>query len=864
MPPRHCLRTGTATLALFALLSVVALYGCPAGDASCTRSSDCPPGEICSEGRCVRGTDAGTDLGTDVEIDVGTDVSENVDTSSSDSPVVDGTPTCTEGQVCDGGVCRNGRCCPVSRVCGDSCCSAGEICFANACVTPGRACRTSADCDPGSYCEPSLGTGSMSDGGMPDGGVIDGSVGDAGRNDGGRVCSAPAPIPGRCLALPPRCPEGDAGVDAGPAGDGGCIARCEYRPPTGRLNAEIAWSWGQPRPPAQYPQHIDVWSTPAVGRIYDANCDGRVDALDPPNLVFVSGNSQGTCCQCTGSSPSACLTGVLRVLDGRTGADLLSVRAASRASIGFAGVSVAVGDLDSDGDMDIAAVTGEGYVVVIDRDGNVLRTSDRPIPGSNNASFGWGGGLAIADMDGDGAPEIAYGPTVYTTAGGGLRLRFSGTAGGGGENVATYLSTFADVDGAADGRLELVAGKVVYRADGSVLWNRTDLRDGFPAVADFDADGRPEVVLVSNGQVWILDGANGSTRLGPVTLPGMGFGGPPTVADFDGTPGPEIGVAQANYYTVLDPDFRMRQLRVLWRAPNHDLSSSVTGSTVFDFEGDGVAEVLYADECFVWVYDGPSGNVRFVGLTSSFTATEASLVADVDGDGHAEIVAVANGADPRGWRCNVAPWNAPDPVTGRPAWTPPMGASAYRGIWVYRDRARSWVGTRPMWNQHTYHVTNVCVPGDDACGPGAHEGQIPVRERPNWTLPWLNNFRQNVQQSGLFNAPDATVTLAVQCTHPPTLVASVRNLGEAPLPEGVVVGFFLLGDGGETMLGTARTTTALFPGGVQNLTLSAPSGTSTSATFVARILVDPMMPTFRECRSGNNSSAPARAVCGPG
>ena len=90
------------------------------------------------------------------------------------------------------------------------------------------------------------------------------------------------------------------------------------------------------------------------------------------------------------------------------------------------------------------------------------------------------------------------------------------------------------------------------------------------------------------------------------------------------------------------------------------MSSSVTGSTVFDFEGDGIAEVVYADECFLWVYDGPTGHVRYAGLTTSFTGTEASVVADVDGDGHAEIVLVSNGADPTRWRCNLPEWTAPN------------------------------------------------------------------------------------------------------------------------------------------------------------------------------------------------------------
>jgi hypothetical protein len=812
----------------------------------------------CPDGGCVV-----NDLGRDVSRDVAPSLDARADSAPDvvrdgglDARPLDGP--CAESQPCPGGVCLGGACCPSARACGTACCGAAQTCFANACVTPGAACRTSAECGVGGYCEPALGD-------APDGGVTDAGSGDAG--GGGRACTAPLPPPGRCLTLPPRCPEGDGGVaDAG----AGCIARCEYRPPVGRLEAETAWSWGQPRPPGRFPEHVDVWSTPAVGRVYDANCDGRVDALDPPDVVFVSGRSihamtgLGTCCQCNATVPTACHTGVLRVVDGRTGADLLALDRPAATSMGFAGVSVALGDLDNDRDMDIAAVNAEGHVVVLDGGGRVLMTSDRPIPGADAAAFGWGGGLAIADMDRDGFAEIAYGTTVFSTAGGRLTLRYTATGASGGGNVSQSLTTFADVDDAPDLNLELVAGRAVYRTNGSTLWSRMDLPDGFPAVADFDGDGRPEVVLVGNGSAYVLNGATGETRLGPLALPGMGAGGPPTVADFDGDRRPEIGVAQANFYAVLEPDLARNTFTVLWRAANHDLSSSVTGSTVFDFEGDGAAEVIYADECFVWVFDGRTGAVRWTGLTTSFTATEASVVADVDGDGHAEIVVVSNGADPSpmGWRCNEAPWNAPDPMNNRVAWTPPPDQTAWRGVRVFRDVSRSWVGTRPLWNQHTYHVSNVCLAGDDACTGMPYDGQIPRLERRNWALPWLNNFRQNIQQSGLFNAPDATVTLAVTCAVPPTLIATVRNLGEATLPAGVRVQFFLRApDGRETSLGMANTNTTLFPGAAQSLRLTTPLGTNPEATFIARIVTDPMRPTFRECRADNNASAPARAPC---
>jgi len=157
----------------------------------------------------------------------------------------------------------------------------------------------------------------------------------------------------------------------------------------------------------------------------------------------------------------------------------------------------------------------------------------------------------------------------------------------------------------------------------------------------------------------VLDGATGDTLFKQIALERGGSGGPPTVADFDGDGKPEIGVATKKFYNVVEPNDATGALQPLWKATNHDLSSSVTGSTVFDFEADGSAEVIYADECFLWVYDGKTGAVRFATQTTSFTATEAPIVADVDGDGKAEIVMVSNGVDPSGsgWKCDIVLWN---------------------------------------------------------------------------------------------------------------------------------------------------------------------------------------------------------------
>lgn len=756
----------------------------------------------------------------------------------------DGGTGCTTDDQCSGGVCVNGICCEtVAQACAGSCCAKSDVCLFDKCVTPGKPCHTANDCDPDQYCETALGDNN-------------GQGGAGGTGTGGSMCTAPVPLEGKCLDLPPKCDENGQPP--------GCIPPCEYHPPVGQLDAVVEWEWGTNA--VAFPNHIDVWSTPAVGRIYDGNCDGKVDQLDPPNIVFVSGNGtnvttgKGGCCQCTGAAVSACLKGVLRMLDGRTGAEIWSLDKASPNSVGFAGFSTAIGDVDGDGSMDILAVTGEGLVVMLNSKGEVVRTSDLPIPGYTNATFGWGGGLALADMDHDGFPEIAYGPTLYSTKNNTIKREWTGAEGIGADQIYESLSTFTDLDGAPDGNLELLAGRTAYKLDGSILWNRPGIPDGFPATGDFDGDGLPEVVIVGAGAVRIVEGATGADEMPPTTLPGNGAGGPPTVADFDGDGKPEIGVAQQNLYSLLKPNYGTNTLDLVWQTANHDLSSSVTGSSVFDFEGDGKAEVIYADECFLWVFDGQTGDVRFSAPTTSFTATEASVVADVDGDGHAEIIMVSNRADPTnaGWKCLDA--NGQPSVVNGIAWTPsPAADKAYAGIHVYGDVASSWVGTRTLWSEHTYHVSNICDDRDTACDAPNLYGSIPKTEKKNWTLGWLNNFRQNVQDKGIFDAPDATLKLTVECAEPLIAKVSVRNQGLSSLPSDVSIGVFRTSD--NALVGGGKTTHTLFPGQTEIVETPLDPTATKDDTFVARVLIDPQNPTFHECKEDNNESNPATPSC---
>jgi len=737
-----------------------------------------------------------------------------------------GPPGCSNDDDCNGGVCNNCSCCDTADlVCADGCCAVTEVCLFDGCVTPGDDCVSEADCPEDHYCEPALGE-------------------DTGQGGAGANCTQPL-IPGKCLPLPPIC----TGEATDPPD---CVDDCQYVPPVGQLNAVVQWQWGYDPVPIEYPSMADVWATPAVARIFDANCDGTVDLADPPNVVFVSGDSLTTYCSNNGVTNYACRKGVLRMLDGKSGEEIWSLAAPSGTSQGFAGTSVAVGDMDQDQRLDIVALSGEGNVVIVSDDGIVKHISDDVVLGATNGSFGWGGAISLGDMDNDGWPEIAYGASVFTMDNGSLGPLFNGTGGAGTPINVSYVSHFVDLDG--NGDLELLAGRTAYHHDGSTLWNNASA-DGFTATGDFDGDNLPEIVVVQGGQLRILEGLDGSLELGPVTIPGSGTGGPPTVANFDGLPGIEIGVAKQNLYSVMKPNYTDTTIDPLWSTSNHDNSSSVTGSSVFDFEGDGKAEVIYNDECFVWVYDGATGDVLFTANTMSFTATEATIVADVDGDGHAEVIMGSNGANPSTWSC--AHHTGTDSY---PAWAPPPTATNYRGITVFADVANSWVGTRTLWNQHAYSVSNICDPRDSACQVGSYYGQIPTNQNKNWLLPWLNNFRQNVQDEGLFDAPDVTVALSAQCVTPVVLEAQVRNIGLAGLPTGIEVGLFRIGNP-EVQVGSVFTSKDLFPGQTDIITFDVPENLGgTSDSYQARVII-PVPPNFNECKDDNNDSEVVTPEC---
>ena len=332
----------------------------------------------------------------------------------------------------------------------------------------------------------------------------------------------------------------------------------------------------------------------------------------------------------------------------------------------------------------------------------------------------------------------------------------------------------ADLD--LDGNSEVVAGNSAYHADGSLYWNAA-IPDGFPAVGNFDEDPYPEIVVTAQQVVYLLE-HDGTVKWSSGRLTSGWTGGAPTVGDFDGDGEPEIGVATSFAYYVLETDGSVK-----WSTPVTDGSSGMTGSTLFDFDGDGNFEVVYGDENAVRIYDGRTGVVLFERSRAHGTALETPIVADVDADGNAEIIYGAM------------------THSGFPA----------AGLYVIGDKNDTWVSTRKIWNQHTYHITNV-----------NEDGTIPQFEEDSWDVH--NTYRANVQlDRSPFAAPDLTSSYVrvEKSGGDATVTARIGNGGEVLVAPGIPVSFYdAEPNAGGLLLGTVETTQLLHPGQFEDVTIT--------------------------------------------
>jgi hypothetical protein len=734
------------------------------------------------------------------------------------------------------------------------------------------------------------------------GGTGGGSGGGFGIDSGSQPSSCPGGCPegsicnnGFCVTQTACGDDNDCQNDSYCQPNAGCVPwgqppekthdpSCQVGLTPGNFAPSVKCEFSTPPAGDPFPDHRDVQATPMVVN-FNAKSGGVPSIVAPFTATVVGSYTEQL--------------GVIRILRGD---DCTLEANLGGGQAGYSGYlvsssPVAVADLDGDGVAEVVAYAADGRVVAFTRKaGNwgLLWTSADVIGtpcASDRCPLGWAG-PSIHDLDDDGVPEvIREGSVIDGSSGatkGGLPAGYASYSGG-------LNPVLANLD--QDPAIELTNGQYIWEwtAAGWVqdpgFPGATQSAPGFAAVADFGAYGagvpadNPEIVVVRDGSVMIY-AIDGSFALAPTAIPvltsgGAAGGGAPTVADYDGDGLPEVGVSSRAFLTVFDIDCTATPRPggkcdagpacddddgspvacpsgILWSRRTQDISSNITGSSVFDFEADGKAEVVYGDECFVRVYRGTDGAVLFSQYRSSCTWYENPIVADTDGDFRADLVTPSNlacsdgksgmsctmldasGVDSQfaGARCK----DSSDCISGAcdsgfcrcttsaqccsagsdaacldqgfncappPSGTPGSGNTCraghprgVQGIRVYSDAKDKWVRSRTIWSQHAYHVTHI-----------DENGTVPKTSawQKNWLDKDLNNFRQNVpgDASGQ-DSPDVTAGVSgFSCDGGKAkLSAPICNRGTAPIGSGVKASFY----DGATKVCEAVTTKALQPG----------------------------------------------------
>ena len=419
------------------------------------------------------------------------------------------------------------------------------------------------------------------------------------------------------------------------------------------------------------PEYNQVMSTPVVVQLNDDNGDGAIDNNDVADVVVVTFKN------------SDYSKGVVRALSGIDGSELWDY--SQGAIMADAAFSPAAADFDGDGIVEIVASSRyESFVSVIDHSGVTKKQISKLNSGWRTTSD-----TAIADVDNDGSLEFVIGDAIYNYDTGSL-YNFE----------RSPTSTIFDSNN--DDLQEVLVGGQLLDNNGAVLWSYTgENQIWFSSVADIDNDKKPEVILsIPSGssspdksRIVALE-ANGNVKWEVNTEMSSG-GGAQAISNFLGSNA--IGIVHAGYTAITMYDINGE---AVWSVLNDDEWSGKLGVSAYDFNGDGIDEVIVQDHYKVRVLNGVNGEILSTVANSTASLWEYPIVVDLEGDDNAELITVSNNYDSR--------------------------YSINNGVTVYgaADTTKPWKNATRIWNQHSYHQTNI-----------RQDGTVPTVELPSW----LNN-----------------------------------------------------------------------------------------------------------------------------
>lgn len=502
---------------------------------------------------------------------------------------------------------------------------------------------------------------------------------------------------------------------------GSSLLGCRVTPAfIGTDNIYEAWRWSGL---ASNPQINSLNQTPVVGQLSDDNADGVINEYDIPDIAFVAGRRSSIA---PGQS-------ALVAISGDDGRELWS-----RTDLNLSHfTSIALGDADNDGVAELAVVRGyRQELILLEHNGTIKWRRALDGPGIPQVlipppPFVYDQPI-IVNLEGDNEAEVVLGREAFRGLTGEQLWEGEFDAGGDGGKPATAPvrvafgigSIAADVN--LDGVMEVIAGRTLYDFEGRTIWHRADIKpipypdaggtlmntSGLNAIGNFDLDDFAEIVLSAGNELYLLE-HTGETIWGPKFAPDFGELGAPSVADLDDDGLPEIMISSNERLTILESDGTVK-----WTAEISD-QSGVTSATIFDFENDGLYEVIHMDEEDFRIYDALTGTVLYETRNTSLTVYEYPVVADIDGDKQAEIIITGFDYD--------------------------LVAGTTPGIRVFKARNGAWADAGSVWGSHSFHIDDV-----------AEDSVIPLLETPSW----LTHNTYRVQRSPLpdpLGMPDFTV-----------------------------------------------------------------------------------------------------------
>lgn len=317
------------------------------------------------------------------------------------------------------------------------------------------------------------------------------------------------------------------------------------------------------------------------------------------------------------------------------------------------GASPVIGDIDGDGDVEIA-LSGEGtmnrYLYLRHHNGsNVAGWPIQPaVPSLSTMLF--------ADIDDDSLPELIVGTEGYVYA-----LNHDGSNVLGWPKSAGHVRAqpvSSDLDG--DGIIEIVAASIngnvyAWNHDGSELWTKYvgEVYSSAPLVTNIDFDDEPEIIVATrSGDVYALN-HDGTVVTGwPVRTGYRISRSSPSAADIDGDGDIEIVIGSENRKVL---------------AFHHDgsivsgwpisVKYSVTSQpNLYDIDGNGLPEIVVTcDDGYVYAWNGDG---KLLNGWPQFTVVYRPLrgkpaIDDIDNDGVLELIVGSYANKLYSWDLNV-------------------------------------------------------------------------------------------------------------------------------------------------------------------------------------------------------------------